>query len=93
MAAVTKTPPLNPMGVKSKAMTDDGAIKESPGLLWGWACNTGSGILHNSSDNSGAVIGYVSPKQAVFFTKPVPFSTQLFLDASGSSDLIVVYYE
>jgi len=93
MAAITKNPPLNPVGVQSKAMTADGSIKAAPGLLWGWSCKTGSGTLHNSEDNSGAVVGYIMVGEAVFFSKPVPFSTELFLDASGSSDLIVVYYE
>ena len=93
MAAITKTVPLRPVGVLSKAMTADGKIKANPGLLWGWSCKTGSGTLHNSADNSGAAVGYIISAETVFFSKPIPFSVELFLDVSGSSDLIVVYYE
>jgi hypothetical protein len=93
MAAITKTVPLRPVGVLSKAMTAEGKIKDNPGLLWGWSCKTGSGTLHNSADSSGAAVGYVITAETVFFSKPIPFSVELFLDASGSSDLIVVYYE
>ena len=93
MAAITKTVPLRPVGVLSKAMTADGKIKANPGLLWGWSCKTGSGTLHNSADNSGAAVGYILTAETAFFSKPIPFSVELFLDASGSSDLIVVYYE
>ena len=93
MAAITKTVPLRPVGVLSKAMTADGKIKDNPGLLWGWSCQAGSGTLHNSADSSGAAVGYIIAAETVFFSKPIPFSVELFLDASGSSDLIVVYYE
>jgi len=93
MASITKTVPLRPMGVLSKAMTADGAIKDQPGLLWGWSCKTGSGTLHDSKDNTGVAVGYIITAESVFFSKPIPLSEALYLDVSGSSDLIVVYYE
>ncbi|MAF42670.1 MAG: hypothetical protein CMI54_00685 [Parcubacteria group bacterium] len=99
MAAVTKVPPLNPMGIKAKAVTTDVAVKTTPGLFWGVVCTDGAIALVDSASASGDKIGLAQCEintgitgHTLMLTKPVPFSTALYADVTGTTNAIV-YYE
>ena len=100
MAAITTTlSPSSTNGLKSKAVTADVKVKDSPGLFWGIVCVDGLVAVHNSLDSSGDKLGVAQCEintgitgHTLMLTKPVPFSTALYADVTGTTSA-VVYYE
>jgi|2_EtaG_2_1085320.scaffolds.fasta_scaffold245910_1 hypothetical protein len=91
MAAIEKTfyGTSSAQKVKSKEITGTSAVEAlgTAGLLWGFS---GSSTALGEIKDDTTVIALIS-KNAVWFEKPVPFSTSL--DITLSAGKAVVYYE
>lgn len=91
MAAIEKTfyGTSSAQKVKSKEVTGVSAVEAlgTAGLLWGFS---GSSTALGEIKDDTTVIALIS-KNAVWFEKPVPFSTSL--DITLTAGKAVVYYE